>query len=275
VKRLSEKEYPADAEVKIKLEKSEKIKMSGITHEAANQEPSNRLSNPSLNGVVSLNVGGTKFETTRQTFLNDPNSMLAKMFDPVSPMQPGVKIDGAYFIDRDPTYFRIVLNYLRSGQLHVDSNIPLEAIKSEASYFGLVSLEKEIIEKIQENEENERLEDRTVNDEFLLNVGGEIFVTTKETLCKYKNSRLSNLVEGKCPQQFDKNGILFLDEDPKDFAYILRALRNSPNVPTSVPKEHIDNILNLRDNLEIREIKFGYREQSNSFVSEYFLSVCR
>jgi len=274
VKRLSEKEYPADAEVKIKLEKSEKIKMSSITHEAANQEPSNRLSNPSLNGVVSLNVGGTKFETTRQTFLNDPNSMLAKMFDPVSPMQPGVKIDGAYFIDRDPTYFRIVLNYLRSGQLHVDSNIPLEAIKSEASYFGLVSLEKEIIEKIQENEENERLEDRTVNDEFLLNVGGEIFVTTKETLCKYKNSRLSNLVEGKCPQQFDKNGILFLDEDPKDFAYILRALRNSPNVPTSVPKEHIDNILNLRDNLEIREIKFGYREQSNSFVSEYFLSVC-
>jgi len=248
--------------------------MSGITHEAANQEPSNRLSNPSLNGVVSLNVGGTKFETTRQTFLNDPNSMLAKMFDPVSPMQPGVKIDGAYFIDRDPTYFRIVLNYLRSGQLHVDSNIPLEAIKSEASYFGLVSLEKEIVEKIQENEENERLEDRTVNDEFLLNVGGEIFVTTKETLCKYKNSRLSNLVEGKCPQQFDKNGILFLDEDPKDFAYILRALRNSPNVPTSVPKEHIDNILNLRDNLEIREIKFGYREQSNSFVSEYFLSVC-
>lgn len=275
MKRLSEKEYPADAEVQIKLEKSEKIKMSGITHEAANQEPSNRLSNPSLNGVVSLNVGGTKFETTRQTFLNDPNSMLAKMFDPVSPMQPGVKIDGAYFIDRDPTYFRIVLNYLRSGQLHVDSNIPLEAIKSEASYFGLVSLEKEIIEKIQENEENERLEDRTVNDEFLLNVGGEIFVTTKETLCKYKNSRLSNLVEGKCPQQFDKNGILFLDEDPKDFAYILRALRNSPNVPTSVPKEHIDNILNLRDNLEIREIKFGYREQSNSFVSEYFLSVCR
>jgi hypothetical protein len=40
-------------------------------------------------------------------------------------------------------------------------------------------------------------------------------------------------------------------------------------------QEYIDNVLNLRDNLEIREIKFGYREQSNSFVSEYFLSVCR
>ena len=187
---------------------------------------------------------------------------------------PGVLREGAYFIDRDPSYFRIILNYLRCGQLIVDSNsLPLEAVKIEASYFGLVGLEEEVNQKISESEKNET--EQSDNDEFLLNVGGEVFVTTKETLCKYQNSRLSNLVEGRCKQQFDRNGILFLDEDPKDFAYILRALRNSPNVPTSVPKEHIDNILNLRDNLEIREIKFGYREQSNSFVSEYFLSVCR
>jgi len=228
--------------------------------------------NHSLNDVVFLNVGGEKLETTRQTLLNDPTSMLAKMFDPVSPLQPGVLRDGAYFIDRDPKYFRIILNYLRSGQLILESSVPIEAIKTEASYFGLVGLEEIVNQKLAETERSQK--DSSDNDEFLLNVGGEVFVTTKETLCKYKGSRLSNLVEGKCKQQFDRNGILFLDEDPKDFAYILRALRNSPNVPTSVPKEHIDNILNLRDNLEIREIKFGYREQSNSFVSEYFLSVC-
>ena len=79
-----------DVTVAIWLAVSLNIDQNGLrTLSAANQEPSNRLSNPSLNGVVSLNVGGTKFETTRQTFLNDPNSMLAKMFDPVSPMQPG------------------------------------------------------------------------------------------------------------------------------------------------------------------------------------------
>ena len=43
----------------------------------------------SLNSVVTLNVGGTQFVTTRQTLLSDPSSMLAKMFDPVSPLQPG------------------------------------------------------------------------------------------------------------------------------------------------------------------------------------------
>ena len=43
----------------------------------------------SLNSPVTLNVGGTPFVTTRQTLLGDPDSMLANMFDPESPLQPG------------------------------------------------------------------------------------------------------------------------------------------------------------------------------------------
>ena len=39
--------------------------------------------------------------------------------------------------------------------------------------------------------------------------------------------RLANIVEGKVKQQFDKNGILFIDEDPKDFVYILRCINNN------------------------------------------------
>lgn len=246
---------------------------------ATEKHHKNNTSVASMNDIIKVNVGGEKFETTRQTLLHDPGSMLAKMFDPVSPLSPGVMRDGAYFLDRCPVSFRLVLNYLRSGQLTLDRQANLEALKIEASYFGLASLEESIVERLKEEEgrcQEEKIREQTrTGDEFLINVGGEVFVTTKETLCKYSGSRLANMVEGKCRQQFDKDGILFLDEDAKDFAYILRALRNSPNVPTAVPKEHIDNILNLRDNLEIREIKFGYREQSNSFVSEYFLSVCR
>jgi len=231
----------------------------------------------SMNDIIHLNVGGVKFETTRQTLLHDPNSMLARMFDPVSPLSPGVRRDGAYFLDRDPIHFRGVLSYLRCGQVILDRDCNVAALLMEASFFGLAGLEAALQEQLKAEEEKMEAnkESPKTNDEFLINVGGEVFVTTRETLCKYSNSRLASIVEGRQRQLFDKDGILFLDEDPKDFVYILRALRNAPNVPTAVPKETIDNILNLRDNLEIREIKFGYREQSNSFVSEYFLSVCR
>ena len=63
------------------------------------QEDAPHVPPPSLSSVVSLNVGGTKFDTTRQTLLTDPSSMLAKMFDPVSPLQPGAtsKLD-TFFI---------------------------------------------------------------------------------------------------------------------------------------------------------------------------------
>ena len=81
------------------------------------------------------------------------------------------------------------MNYLRSGQFILENSIPIEAIKTEASYFGLVGLEEIVNQKLAETERSEK--DSSDNDEFLLNVGGEVFVTTKETLCKYKGSRLS------------------------------------------------------------------------------------
>ena len=50
-----------------------------------------RVVEASMNDIIELNVGGAKFETSRQTLLHDPNSMLARMFDPVSPLSPGME----------------------------------------------------------------------------------------------------------------------------------------------------------------------------------------
>ena len=186
--------------------------------------------------------------------------------------------DGAFFLDRNPLYFRPVLNYLRTSQLCLDLATDPTLVAVEARFFGLADLESLVAAHVvAKNAQDNMVAKKSgcVSAEFHLNVGGQIFVTSRETLCKYSNSKLATIVDGRSKQSFDDAGNLFLDEDPRDFAYILRALRNGTNVPTAVPKEQIDNILNLRDNLEIREIKFGYREQSNSFVSEYFLSVCR
>ena len=63
-------------------------------------------------------------------------------------------------------------------------------------------------------------------------------------------------------------GPIFLDEDPKDFTYILRALRNGEDIPTFVPKERIDNVISLRDRLQIPDIVFYVRSDINTFYYE-------
>ena len=82
-------------------------------------------------------------------------------------------IDGAYFIDRDPKYFPYVLNYLRNGQLVTDSDISLEALKYEASYFGLVNLEEELNKIINKSEDLGKClnEDRKyMVEQFIVNI---------------------------------------------------------------------------------------------------------
>lgn len=60
---------------------------------------------------IKLNVGGQIFVTSITTLTKDPDSLLARMFGPNGTAVP--EADGSYFIDRDGTYFRYVLNYLR------------------------------------------------------------------------------------------------------------------------------------------------------------------
>ncbi|RUO95923.1 BTB/POZ protein [Jimgerdemannia flammicorona] len=60
---------------------------------------------------IKLNVGGNLFETSLTTLKRDPQSMLAAMFSGRHPLTADA--DGSYFIDRDGTHFRLILNYLR------------------------------------------------------------------------------------------------------------------------------------------------------------------
>ena len=100
-------------------------------------------------GVVTLEVGGTIFKTTITTLTTKANSMLAAMFSGRHEVHTNAA--GAVFIDRDPTHFALILNYLRGGQL--PSSLPiltLEALQNEADYYQLHDLSLLVAEWLSE-----------------------------------------------------------------------------------------------------------------------------
>ena len=78
----------------------------------------------SLPRVIPLNVGRYSFVTTLSTLTKDKDSMLAAMFSGRHELD--TDSEGRYFIDRDGTYFKYILNYLRDRKQLPSADIALE-----------------------------------------------------------------------------------------------------------------------------------------------------
>ncbi|XP_030762733.1 BTB/POZ domain-containing protein KCTD9 [Sitophilus oryzae] len=106
---------------------------------------------------VTLNVGGKYFTTSKRTLIaSEPTSMLARMFSDENCLFHPSSMDknGAYLIDRSPTYFEPILNYLRCGQLIYDKNINPVGILEEARFFGIESIVPILEQELNVNKES-------------------------------------------------------------------------------------------------------------------------
>ncbi|XP_033974840.1 BTB/POZ domain-containing protein KCTD5 isoform X2 [Trematomus bernacchii] len=101
---------------------------------------------------IRLNVGGTYFLTTRQTLCRDPKSFLYRLSQADPELDSDKDETGAYLIDRDPTYFGPVLNYLRHGKLVLNRDLAEEGVLEEAEFYNITSLIKLIKDKIRESD---------------------------------------------------------------------------------------------------------------------------
>ena len=106
---------------------------------------------------VRLDIGGHTFTTSTQTLRRDTDSMLAAMFSGRHPLKQ--ESDGSYFIDRDGTHFRYILNFLRDGTVD-EGTLPsdvvtLKEILREAKYYQISELvtymEKLALGKLNQN----------------------------------------------------------------------------------------------------------------------------
>jgi hypothetical protein len=78
--------------------------------------------------MVYLNVGGAVFCTTRRTLL-DSNSFFSGLACTVE----GTEI----FVDRDPTYFRHILNWMRGVRFLPDDDTSLQELAFETDYYAM------------------------------------------------------------------------------------------------------------------------------------------
>lgn len=97
---------------------------------------------------VLLNVGGTLFETSLDVLTSEKNSMLEAMFSGRYTMEKND--DKFYFIDRDGTHFKHILNYLRYGEKVIlqPQESFLRELYHEALFYQLEGLMTLITKKL-------------------------------------------------------------------------------------------------------------------------------
>ena len=99
---------------------------------------------------VILQVGDSRFLTSKRTLTSIPNSLLAEVCQQPSVNPKFRKTDSqAYYFDRDATHFRHILNYLRNGGNLYRETLPrqkdqLYELWAEARYYRLPGLETAI-----------------------------------------------------------------------------------------------------------------------------------
>ncbi|CAG2184713.1 unnamed protein product [Mytilus edulis] len=107
-------------------------------------------------GRVVLDIGGTRFVTSKSTLKMEPSSLLAEMVQEGSTMRPFRKDEHGspmYFLDRDPAHFRHILNYLRLGSQWSSQSLPrvvryLYDLRAETDRFQLQGLHDHINRRI-------------------------------------------------------------------------------------------------------------------------------
>ncbi|KAJ8257073.1 hypothetical protein COCON_G00192250 [Conger conger] len=91
--------------------------------------------------IIHLNVGGKRFSTSRQTLTWVPDSFFSSLLSGrISTLKDET---GAIFIDRDPSLFTPILNFLRTKELHPRS-VNVHLLMHEAEFYGIAPLVRKL-----------------------------------------------------------------------------------------------------------------------------------
>lgn len=135
------------------------------------------LASISKDEIITLNIGGQIYSTTRSTIINNVDSQAYLAL--IIRNETNVPLDkhGHYFLDRDGTYFRYILNYFREKKLILPENFTeLKQLCCEAKFYQIDRLVDEIENRLNTHNEHKKQLEIGVNFTLIsnLNQGGRI-----------------------------------------------------------------------------------------------------
>lgn len=90
---------------------------------------------------IQFKIYNVRFSTSRQTLTWIPDTFFTALLSGrISSLRDET---GAIFIDRDPSLFSIILNYLRTKEIDI-KNCEIRALRHESEYYGLTPLVKRL-----------------------------------------------------------------------------------------------------------------------------------
>jgi len=192
---------------------------------------------------ITLDVGGTLFSSQHSTLTREAMSILARKVNAETKpnlsscieccandvMQNAMSVSCSCLtsseegpivkIDCDPAAFSVILNYLRHGVIAIPPHLPFPLVKATASSLGLIEMGK----KLEEFEKNEKGKKEWLK----LNVGGQIFETTRSTLTCHPTSSLARMFQpnSALSPALMEGDVYQVDACPRAFGVILNWLR--------------------------------------------------
>lgn len=84
--------------------------------------------------TIIINVGGEVFKTSKDHFKRFPKTRLADLDATSGTYEESTN---SYFFDRNPVLFHYILDYYKSGELHIPHNVCYRLVESELSYWQI------------------------------------------------------------------------------------------------------------------------------------------
>ncbi|CAC5421837.1 KCNC1 [Mytilus coruscus] len=137
--------------------------------------------------TIIINVGGEVFKTSKDHFKRFPKTRLADLDATSGSYEESTN---SYFFDRNPVLFHYILDYYKSGQLHIPHNVCYRLVESELAYWQIEYSEMtDCCKKVVEDDFAEFASEESLQQEF--NVRQHIYSSqTKQVTKNISNWRI-------------------------------------------------------------------------------------